>query len=238
MKAPLSLDVSTDKFSQFLALIPALVLVFYPALVKADSSLQRTDKSALYFEVKTQNSTTVNPVNGPFLTYDEVLRADPEAVHRQQFNELFKQRLSEYLAKRGSPLANHVDHLLTKKGYMEDGWIRILAISHVESHMCKHIPRTKNGLSYNCSGIRRGGQYMQYPSFDGWLDDMDKVVNSNYKGRSFAQMNCRYVQPCNSRWVNGATGIYNELKSLEAIAYVETAPKNVGIATAEVELKK
>jgi hypothetical protein len=241
MKAPLPLGVLIDKAVAIAALIPALMLVFYPYVARANSSSQLPAKSALYFEASASAQNLQNPdknlkLSNSSLSYDEVLRADPKAYQDYEFNKLFKQRLKEYLEKRGSPLANHVDHLMTKKGHMADGWIRILAISYVESHMCKHTPAIKGEPTHNCSGIRRNGGYMKYGSFDGWIDDMDKVVNSNYKGRSFTSMNCRYVQPCNPRWVNGATGIYNELKTLEKIAYEETV-NNIHIATAEVVMK-
>lgn len=113
-----------------------------------------------------------------------------------------KQALQKYLAVQKSPLANDdgaLDALLRARNMK-----MILAISFVESNICKHQ------INYNCSGIG-GSQLKKYENFASWIDDFDSLLEKRYKDLPVEKFIGYYVQPGSQNWIDGVYQILGDL---------------------------
>ncbi len=114
-----------------------------------------------------------------------------------------KEALRDYLAIQKSPLAEDdaaLDALLRARNMK-----MILAISFVESNMCK------KQIYNNCSGIG-GSKIRQYPDFSGWVDDFDDLLERRYKDLPVEKFLGYYVQPGSQNWVDGVYQILGDLE--------------------------
>jgi hypothetical protein len=190
MKASLTwLRSATGKLT-ILVTLSLLMTGVHPAISQANG-LQNSQDQSLVFEVKlipTENS----------IRYDHVLHSDPRFL-----------ALQRYLEERKSPLAEpeYVEQLLRTENLE-----RIIAIVTIESSLCRFVP----AKTYNCSGItNKNGKYQQFKDFGGWIDRMDELLsNKRYAGRTFEQMNCVYVQPCNPNWVRVTKKVHKDVSEL------------------------
>ena len=179
--------------------IPLLQLSF-PHLAYAEGLAQKPT-----FEIKIESQIVEKLISGqPQILIDASTVAlaseiDPLSTRKQNLYRYFTEI-------RPSPLANYVDILAE-----QPQWRKIIAISFVESTMCK-----RNYFN-NCWGITYRTGLAKYPSFAEAIIDANRVLAKSYANSTYRQMNCVYVQPCNSRWVNGALQIETELDE-----YVET----------------
>lgn len=161
------------------------------------ASLQTTGQdSLLVFEVK-------NPIPNPeenknLLTYNEIVASDP-----------LVENLRSYLQQLNSPLAEYTEEIVK-----QPQWQRALAISWVESNMCRRQ------VDNNCSGIGVAPGHKlwrKYPTKLDWFKDMTNLLEMPlYKEKytTFKQMKGVYVQPGSYRWVYGAQAKYDELMAL------------------------
>jgi hypothetical protein len=75
----------------------------------------------------------------------------------------------------------------------------------VESTFCKHH------YYNNCWGITYSSGLAKYPTLDDAIIDTNRVLDKFYANKTYEQMNCVYVQPCNPRWLRGVYQIEAEL---------------------------
>jgi hypothetical protein len=192
MKALLALKtaINHSSITGFIALIILAPLVF-PAAAQASG------ESAVIFKINTdlQNQNSI--------TYSQIATSDPLVV-----------KLKEYLEDKQSPLADYADQIVTFTN-----WKRALAISLVESNMCRFTPKyASKGQtmeSYNCSGIG-GDSLRRYDSYMGWLTDMDSLLSQdNYSSRPIEKFIGYYVQPGSRAWLYGAKKTEAELTELQ-----------------------
>jgi hypothetical protein len=143
--------------------------------------------------------------------------------------------LKQYLQSKGSPIAAFADEIPAKY----NNYKRVIAISFVESNMCKRTPkiRTKHGSveTHNCSGI--GGGSRVYGSYEEWFADMNNLMNKpNYANRPLEKFLGYYVVPGSKNWLNGVKKVEGDIAYLENNAAQQLAAmKNnpsLSIATA------
>lgn len=112
-----------------------------------------------------------------------------------------KEALQKYFTEvRPSALVNYVDVLAE-----QSQWRKIIAISFVESTMCKRH------YYNNCWGITYRSGLAKYPSFAEAIVDTNRVLEKRYSDKTYEQMNGVYVQPKNPNWLRGAKQIEAEL---------------------------
>jgi hypothetical protein len=136
----------------------------------------------------------------PLLIQENRREPSPEELR----NKERKDKLRAYLAKWKSPLAKEegaLDALLVARNMR-----MVIAISHVESNMCK------KHLYHNCSGIGGSSAFRKYPNFAGWVKDMDSLLERRYKNLPVEKFIGVYVQPGSQNWVDGVKQILAELK--------------------------
>jgi|GEM_PF-965365 len=197
----------TPKSAKEIALIVITVILatpwIYPEVVLA-SSLQTNGQNAQVFEIKITNPNLIQPQNPKnnqttSITMEEVIKNDP-----------LVSKLQDYLETKKSPLAPFAADLIT---YPK--WERALAISLVESHMCRFTPKVKTKAgwieSYNCSGIG-GSNYRMYNGYMGWFADMNNLLTKpNYINRPIEKFINYYVQPGSMNWLNGVRKVEAQL---------------------------
>lgn len=204
MKA-LSTLKSAINHSSYVGIFALIILmpVIFPHSVSA-AELQTSGQQALVFEVKTTNSNqNSNLNNNNSISLATVTQADPLVA-----------KLQAYLIKKNSPLAESADKLV-----LYPSWQRALAISFVESNMCRFTPKvkTKQGWveSHNCSGIG-GEKYRIYGSYEEWFSDMSNLLNKpNYINRPIEKFLGYYVQPGSPSWLHGVKDTEAELAEME-----------------------
>lgn len=114
-----------------------------------------------------------------------------------------KDAIKTFLESKQSPLANEVETLLAQKH-----WRLLIAISAIESQYCK------KQLGFNCWGVGGDSAYRYYSSYRAAIIDAnDLITHWQEKGRWLTpeDMNCHYVQPCNSNWVYVVNKVLGEL---------------------------
>ncbi|PIR96190.1 MAG: hypothetical protein COT92_02370 [Candidatus Doudnabacteria bacterium CG10_big_fil_rev_8_21_14_0_10_42_18] len=208
MKALFALK-SGLKNGLIIATIVSLTALVYPEIILASNS-RASEASALVFEVK-------NPIqNQNSLSFNEIMANDPLAI-----------KLQEYLESLGSPLAPYSADII-----QEPQWQRALAISWVESNMCKrHVDN-------NCSGIGVAPGHplwRKYSTHLDWFKDMSNLLEKPiYKEKytTFQAMRGVYVQPGSANWVYGAQAKYNAL-----MAITEEAENERQYASVQIPLK-
>jgi hypothetical protein len=155
-------------------------------------------------------------------------------------NDYMAHYLYNYLAAQGSPLKDYAAEIVSPNPdgtFKYSQWKRALAISFMESHMCKRTPklRTRLGIqeSYNCSGIANGKRV--YHTYLEWFSDMNDLMNKPaYVNRPTEKFRGFYVVPGSSTWVNVVKQKESELAAIEQKSYQEhlALTNNVGTATA------
>ena len=176
--------------------LPLLQLIF-PHVAYAQVS-----KTNPAFEIKIEESQTSQSIaNGPVIILENEgeLTTIISSYERDLLHER-KQLLRKYLTEvRPSPLAAYVDVLA-----VQPHWRRIVAISFVESTMCKRH------YYNNCWGITYSRGLAKYPTFKEAIVDTNRVLEK-YSNRTYRQMNGVYVQPYNPSWGRGVEQIEAEL---------------------------
>jgi hypothetical protein len=183
--------------------------VAVPAIVPFVASAQTENKTRLVFEIKNLSTITI-PDNITIPRLD-VLHDGKDneqkniEVAEEQKVDNKAQILQDYLAKRGSPLADYADHLLK-----QENWKLVIAISNGESGLCKHQ------LAYNCWGITRSRGLERYESFAEGITDANAVIDK-YVSRGAdtpEEMVRRYVAWNNRNWVRAVNQTLNQLEQL------------------------
>jgi len=241
MRALFALVSANLRKSLYLAAFMPIISWANPAvLVHASDGAN----SALVFEVKpNQNQNSGNIQTQSLLTYDQLLASDPLVT-----------QVVEYIKKKApnSPLAKPeiVAKLIQHTDLTHDRtvWMRALAISLVESHMCTHTPKVRaQGKvieSHNCSGIRSGKGYRMYASYADWFTDMTNLLlKPNYINRPINKYLRFYVYPGSANWLNGVTKVESDLLAIEAqakqerIALANSIPVHTSIFGFELAFK-
>lgn len=205
MTASLTLKSAIEKSLQTLAFLPLVISLVYPKIGLA----QTTGQSSLVFTIEqTQKEEITKP---KLLQYDEIVQNDPLVI-----------KLTNYLQKHNSPLAEYADDII-----LQPQWKRALAISWVESNFGIHCAYN------NCSGIGGNPKMKSFHKYDSkleWFVDMNQLLEKPvYKEKvtTFKDMCGYYVQPCSSNWFNGSTKKYAELEALEKEAMLQGSFINI-----------
>lgn len=122
-------------------------------------------------------------------------------IQHLDVNEL---KIEGYLKKKESPLAEHVEYLLSQKH-----WRLLIAISAIESQFCKRK------IAYNCWGVGGDAAYRHYTSYPKAIKDANDLIERwQQRGRwlTINDMNGHYVVPKNQNWVNVVNQVLRELQ--------------------------
>lgn len=118
-----------------------------------------------------------------------------------------QQKVYDYLDKKHSPLKSETALILNQKH-----WQLIIAISAIESQFCNRQ------LGLNCWGITSmEGGYKHYKNLAEGIVDAERLIERRQKQKRWLtveQMNCSWVVPCNSNWVNTVNLVQKQLNSL------------------------
>lgn len=123
------------------------------------------------------------------------------------FRSALNSEIRGFLESKQSPLAPEVEFLLNQKH-----WKLLIAISAIESQYCKRQ------LGFNCWGVGGDNNYRHYSSIKSAIQDANDLIEYwQQKGRwlTVDDMNCHYVQPCNSNWESVVKKVLLELESYE-----------------------
>jgi hypothetical protein len=124
-----------------------------------------------------------------------------------------EQKLHDYLAAQGSPLADYTSTLV-----QVPNWKKIIALSNAESGLCRHYPTNKS----NCWGV--GGPDLWYMgsnlsqgilSMNNFLENYPNNSQVKYAQMTFKQMNGLYKQPARQHWVDNNQSTYDDLTAIE-----------------------
>jgi len=233
MKASYPLESAIEKSLVILALFSTLFLAYPESTVLAQGLQTQNGKTAQVFDINskpnkksvfTSSLTLPQPSVQASITMADIVTA----------KDLLAPKFQAYLQEKGSPLASiDPNWILT-----QNNSFRVIAISFVESNMCKRTPKPWiNGHhveSHNCSGIAGGRRV--YPSYQAWFEDMNNLLNKPaYVNRPIEKFLRFYVQPGSLSWLNGVKKVEGDLRFLEREAQQEhlaLVNNNVSIATA------
>ena len=227
MKALSTLKSAINQSSTlaFIALI-TIVPMLYPELGIAAELQTSGQQPAVVFQIN--NPSVLDSQNQKSINFQQITNTDPLVV-----------KVKEYLEDHDSPLADSAAYIVT-----EENWERALAISFVESNMCRFTPKYyakgKVQESYNCSGIG-GDNYKRYTSYEDWFADMNDLLSKpNYTNRPIEKFIGYYVVPGSRNWLNGVKKTEADLNVLEAQASQErqnqlAAQINPALALANIQ---
>lgn len=230
MTASKPIESAIEKSIVILALFSTLFLVYPETTVLAQGLQTQTGKMAQVFDLNSKpNKNFTNSLVQPNLVETSISIADIVTA-----SDLLAPKIQDYLESKGSPLAT-ID---PKWILTQNNSFRAIAISFVESNMCKRTPkRFINGFvqeSHNCSGMANGKRV--YSSYQEWFEDMNNLLNKPaYVNRPIEKFLGFYVVPGSSNWLNGVKKIEGELRSLEVQAQQEhlaLVSGDISIATA------
>ncbi len=208
MKALFALVSANFRKSLYAAAFLPMIFWIYPAAIRPVHA-SGGQNTALVFEVKPNQNQNFS------VTYEQLVQNDP-----------LVSLVVEYIENKApqSPLANPetVARLIQYTNLTHDRqvWMRALAISFVESHMCTYTPKARiQGKiieSYNCSGITAGKAYRMYDNYESWFADMTNLLQKPaYINRPLKAYLKFYVNPGSQRWFNGTTRVEQDLMALE-----------------------
>jgi hypothetical protein len=226
MKASYPLESAIEKSLVVLALFSTFFLAYPESTVLAQGLQTQNGKTAQVFDINSKSKKNLAQTN---LVETSISIADIVTP-----SDLLAPKIQAYLASKGSPLASlDPNWILT-----QNNSFRAIAISFVESNMCKRTPKPFIGgqhvESHNCSGIGGGGKV--YPSYQAWFEDMNNLLNRPaYVNRPIEKFLHFYVQPGSLNWLNGVKKVEGDLRFLEAQAQQEhfaLTGGNLNIATA------
>ena len=185
-----------------LAILLAVLQLLVPNVTLAQSAQAtniqtfeiKIDNDKLISFLESVNITTTDVKNDNPVTVESQLPADPCEERREKLYAYFTQI-------RPSRFANHVETLAC-----QENWRRVTAIAFVESTLGQ-------ACNYNnCWGItRKDGKLARYKSLDEGIVAHNDLIARRYANKTYQQMNCIYVVPCNPRWLKGALQIEKEL---------------------------
>lgn len=222
-----ALESAIEKVAVIIALFSTLFLVYPETTVLASGLQTQNGETAQVFELNSKQNTELVTIQAvpKSITIGDIVTT----------NDLLAPSLKQYLQSKGSPIAAFADEIPAKY----NNYKRVIAISFVESNMCKRTPkiRTKHGSveSHNCSGI--GGGSRVYGSYEEWFADMNNLLNKpNYASRPLEKFLGYYVVPGSKNWLNGVKKVEGDIAYLENNAAQQLAAmKNdpsLSIATA------
>lgn len=180
--------------------MPLLQLIFphvsvaQAADLKANQTFQikiENDKLAKFID--TVNISTTELKGGTVSTVESQIPVDPCAERREKLYKYFTE-------VRPSRFANHVDTLAC-----QEHWRKVTAIAFVESTLGKYC------YYNNCWGITYSSGLAKFKTLDEGIVTHNNLIAKRYAKKTYQQMNCVYVVPCNRAWVNGALQIEAEL---------------------------
>lgn len=183
--------------------ITMLVIAVSSVLVPISAHAQTSNTSPLVFEIKTLPKITIPTNYTVFATTDSI---DTPTDNSQEIFDQNVAVLQDYLASKGSPLADHADTLL-----QQDNWKLVVAISNGESTMCKHYAYN------NCWGIGGAWNLKRYKTLDDAIVDVNRIITTKYVADGLdtpQEMVRRYVGHTNSNWVYANNKILKELDAL------------------------
>ncbi len=234
MTASNPLQSAIEKSLIIVALFSTLFLVYPAAAVQAQGftktpSLQaQNGKMAQVFDLNSKPNKK--------LVQDSLVQTSISLADIVTPADLLAPKIQEYLHSKGSPLAQiDPNWILT-----QNNSFRAIAISFVESNMCKRTPKRlvagRVVESYNCSGIANGKRV--YNSYQEWFEDMNNLLNKPaYVNRPIEKFLGFYVVPGSSNWLNGVKKVEGDLRHLELEAQREHLALTTGyvaIASAQV----
>lgn len=208
MKASYPLESAIEKSFVIIALFSTLFLAYPETTVLAQGLQTQNGKMAQVFDLNSKSNKKLAQEN---LVQTSISVADIVTV-----NDLLAPELYNYLSSKGSPLAKHANNIPKY-----NNWKRALAISFVESNMCKRTPKKwVNGAlqeSYNCSGIANGKRV--YNNYEEWFADMNNLLNKPaYVNRPIEKFLGFYVVPGSRNWLLGVKKVEADLAHLENVA--------------------
>lgn len=136
---------------------------------------------------------------------EKKIERQEESIKEQESVRI--QKITAFLEVKGSPLSEEEAALLAMMPHSD----LLIAISAIESQYCKHQ------LGYNCWGIGGDSAYRHYNNFSEAIIDANNLITRwQERGRwlTVEDMNCHYVVPCNSNWVQVVNKTLSELQSL------------------------
>lgn len=227
------MESAIEKGFVIVALFSTLFLAYPETTVLAHGLQTSNGKTAQVFDINSKSKK--NPVQ------ENLFHTSINIAEIVTVNGLLAPDLHDYLSAKGSPLAQYAANI---PNY--NNWKRALAISFVESNMCKRTPklRTAGGIreSYNCSGIANGKRV--YNNYEEWFADMNNLLNKPaYVNRPIERFLGFYVVPGSANWLYGVRKVEAELTALENQAKSEhlaitTGFMNIaGTGTVELAVK-
>jgi len=181
-------------------------------------------------EVYAQIQTSAEQDSGPVLVFDtgnsdyqdylDQISADltdqyyQDTIRQQAIREQkLIQKVQEYLAQRGSPLAPYTSTIVTLRN-----WKKILALSNAESSLCLHYPPSTS----NCWGVGGANLWDMGSNLGDGVISMNHFLNNyprrspvKYAQMSFEKMNGLYKQPPAQHWVDNNYAVYDDLTAIE-----------------------
>lgn len=208
----------------------AMVFVLYPeTLAAAKVAHAEGNQAALVFEIDSNQNQTL-------VTSADILASNPLVTDIVAYIKIKAPR---------SPLATPeaVAHILKHDGktYDRTVWMRALAISYAESHMCTYTPKPGGKESYNCSGIKAGKGYKMYANYEAWFTDLTKLLQKpSYINRPLKSYLGYYCVPGTLAWFNRVSDVEKKLLSISENANTKNIAltNTVTVSTTEIELVK
>ena len=193
-------NFNISRKAYILGTLATLVFIVYPEALAAAGNTPVGFQAQVFDVQPLAVQQLMGISNRRTLRYSDIVREDR-----------YNQELRNFFEKYNSPLVDHIE-TLRKQPEMK----RIIAISFVESNMCRR------NYYNNCGGYTlKTGQLKKYPSFDEWIMDTNELLQRRYANRSYKQMIGVYVVPGSPAWLYGTTRIHQELDEIEAKVYTE-----------------
>ncbi len=206
---------------QTLALKHKLVLILF--LV---SILNMILPHEVYAQIQTPSEQDSGPVlvfdtgNSDYQDYLDQISADltdqyyQDTIRQQAIREQkLIQKVEQYLARRGSPLASYTSTIVTLRN-----WKKILALSNAESSLCLRYPASTS----NCWGVGGANLWDMGSNLGDGVIAMNHFLNNyprrspvKYTQMSFEKMNGLYKQPPAQHWVDNNYAVYDDLTAIE-----------------------
>jgi len=178
--------------------LPVLALTFPNiAAAQRQTSLQTNTT----FEIKIEKDSLIEIINSLSVDTTEIQADELELIASKIQADALQARkdaLHKYFTEvRPSKFVNSVDTLAALPH-----WRQVTAIAFVESTLGKRC-----FAENNCWGISPGGKLAKYKTLEEGMKAHNDLIARRYSEKTYQQMNCVYVQPCNPRWVKGTLQI-------------------------------
>jgi len=180
-------------------LLAALLPLLMPNIAHGAGVVRTADEPTFEIKISKYNLSQINSL---FNKDKDPIEVDPVALRKESLRKYFTE-------VRPSRFVGSVDTLAE-----QPHWRKVIAISFVESTLGKRC------YFNNCWGITYSSGLAKFKTLDEGIKVHNDLIARRYADKTYQQMNCVYVQPCNPRWVKGVLQIEAELDK-----YVEPTVK-------------